>query len=698
MRFVVLLLLLAGIASAEPPAIRDLRPRGAQKGRPFTLTVIGSELGEGARIWSTMPATFTPMVPADPEQRMAGRYASFLVEPKQELAVGVYPLRVETPEGISNIQYFTVGAFPELQEEESEPGSQPNQNDGIETAESLPPTDVTVNGTLRGPERDFFRLSAKAGEKRVFEIEARRCFSAIDPVLRVRDQSGKLLARSEDAPLLGLDSRVEVTFPQDGYYYVEIHDARFSKQTTNFYRLKSGSYAFAREIFPLGGRRGEVVKLSLGSETVTADLREIAGNTNLTHVGLPDDAALPVPFAVGDAPEVVEPIEGGPLAAPVTVNGLLSEPAEVDSYTFRVEPGEELTFQMEARELGTSKLMAVLTARDEKGGEIGRAGDEPLAEDFFNVNQSRTAGDPFLQVKVPRQVRMLTVTVEDLARRGGPGYAYRLLASRLGPDVVVSLNVPYVNIPAGGSAAVPVSVERRGYEGDLRLRIPNAPEGLTVEGGYVIPGRPVKENPRNRNSTGVLILTADPGVTLPPRELIVEAEGTLPDGTWFKRRAAGPGVSVSVAGATQQGSVDRQRSLAAPWLGLDLPVAGTAPLPGSLQVALIERKRMEEGDQLKFRWQWTLRDKSIKPPDKVGAQMVGADDTRLIDAQVDPDEPTAGTFLMTTTKLTRPATYDLYIVGELETGSREVNVVSRPIAIEVLEVKSADETTTASSR
>ncbi len=696
-RFPLLLLALSLTVQGEPPSLTDLQPRGAEKGRPFTLTVVGRGLGEGAKVSSTLPATFTPLAPDPASTMMEGRYVSFLVEPQGDVAVGVYPIRVETPSGISNIQFFAIGAFPELDEDESKPGSQPYQNDNLEDAQSLPSTPVTVNGKLRGAERDFYRLSGKAGEKRVFEVEARRCGSAIDPVIRVYDQSGKQLARSEDSGLLGLDARTELTFPKDGYYYVEVHDARFSRQTANFYRLKTGSYSYPKEIFPLGGRRGQVVEISAGDRKITADLRQVPAKAKSTLVNLPGSPSLPLPFAVGDDPEVVEPVTKA-LAMPVIVNGRLDKAKELDKFIFRVEPGEELTFEIEARELGTSKLMAVLTALDEKGKQIARAGNEPLPEDFFNVNQSRTAGDPAMMLKVPDGVRTLTVTVEDLALRGGPNYGYRLHARRGGPDVVLSLGVPYVNIPSGGSMAVPVSVLRRGYEGDLRLRIPNIPEGLTVEGGYVVSSPPLEENPRNRNSRGVLILTAPSGVELSPFELIVEGEGALADGATFVRRASGPGILVNVAGDTQQGAVDRQRPLSAPWLSLDLPVAGADALPASLAVSLIERKRMTEGDQIKYQWKWTLRDKSITPPVKVAADMVGAADVRVIDAKVDPDDPNSGTFLMTTTKLTRPATYDVYITGEVEIDGRDVDIVSRPISVEVLEVQSADETATASSR
>ena len=269
MKIFIYLGMALGLAAA-PPSITELQPRGAQKGRPFTLTIAGQNLGEGARIVSAMPATFTPMAP--PAGMAEGRYATFLVEPKGDLEVGVYPLRVQSGDGLSNILLFSVGAFPEINEEESQPGGVAHSNDSIEKAQSLPTTAITLNGTLRGAERDVYRLQVKAGERRVFEVDARRAGSAIDPVIRVMDGTGKQIARSEDAPLLNLDPRLDMTFPAAGYYYVEIHDARFSGQAQNFYRLKTGAYAYPTEVYPLGGQRGKQVEVSLGAAKVKADL------------------------------------------------------------------------------------------------------------------------------------------------------------------------------------------------------------------------------------------------------------------------------------------------------------------------------------------------------------------------------------------------------------------------------------------
>ncbi|MCU1275906.1 MAG: hypothetical protein JWO48_3337, partial [Bryobacterales bacterium] len=248
-------------ASAATPVLTELEPRGAQRGKSFTLTVAGKDLTEGAQLLSNLPAAFTPLTP--PQDKMgAGTRLPFLVELKADAAIGAYPIRIQTPDGISNILLFTVGAFAEVVEEESKPESREHSNDSIETAQRLD-APVTVNGTLQGPDRDYYRIHAKQGERLVFEVEARRVGSAVDPVLRIVDPSGKQIARSDDTPVLGVDSRIDVTFPRDGDYYAIVHDARFCVLAQNFYRLKVGIYSYADGLYPLGWKRGEKIEVEL---------------------------------------------------------------------------------------------------------------------------------------------------------------------------------------------------------------------------------------------------------------------------------------------------------------------------------------------------------------------------------------------------------------------------------------------------
>ena len=107
----LLVFVVCQVALGAGPVLTELQPRGAQQGKTFTLNLIGRDLPAGSRIVTTLPAVFTPLTGA------MGKGLPFMVEPKGEIAVGTYPVRVETPQGISNILFFTVGAFPEIAEE-----------------------------------------------------------------------------------------------------------------------------------------------------------------------------------------------------------------------------------------------------------------------------------------------------------------------------------------------------------------------------------------------------------------------------------------------------------------------------------------------------------------------------------------------------------------------------------------------------
>src|SRR5207249_11714045 len=112
--------------------------------------------------------------------------------------------------------------------------------------------------------------------------------------------------------------------------------------------------------------------------------------------------------------------------------------------------------------------------------------------------------DPKLLFRVPENVREVLVAVEDLNHGGGPDYAYRLRATRKFEEFALELTSPYINIPAGGTATVPVRVIRQTYQGPIRLSVANAGDGLLVEGGNV--PADVKD--------GLHEVTSSPGVKL----------------------------------------------------------------------------------------------------------------------------------------------------------------------------------------
>src|ERR1700682_2010703 len=117
--FAGLLFLAAALHAA--PTIRDIQPRGAQRGKTFTLYVRGDGLTQGAQIRSTLPASFSQLtLSKDPLSDMGaarpGAVLPYLVALKADTPIGFYPICVSTVDGISNVVLFSVGDLPEVEE------------------------------------------------------------------------------------------------------------------------------------------------------------------------------------------------------------------------------------------------------------------------------------------------------------------------------------------------------------------------------------------------------------------------------------------------------------------------------------------------------------------------------------------------------------------------------------------------------
>ena len=684
-------LLLCHAAIAAAPVLTALQPRGTQRGKTLTLTLAGRNLSEGARVITSLPAAITPLT--------AGREGlPFLLELKPDVPTGTYPIRVQTTDGISNILLFTIGDFPEINEEETKA----HTNDTIATAQIVKSTPVTINGTLTGADRDDFRISARAGERLVFEVEARRCGSAIDPVLTLFDQSGKQLARNEDAPGIGVDSRIDYTFPHDGAYFIEVNDARFSKQEQNFYRLKIGSYAYPESVFPLGGKHGETVQVEFAGKgvPVRAGIR-LPQEGDFTTVAMPGSPTLPFRFALGDYPELSAPVEG-PLPLPVTVNGRIAKPAQVDRYTIRGTPGEQLLLELQSRELGTSALDGLITIFDAKGTKLASAGDVPPAADLFSLQTgNRTSNDPFLNFKVPDGVSEITVSIEDIARRGGANFGYRLTARKQAEDFLLTTSPAYINVPRGGTVQVVVNADRRGYDGPIQALIPNLPKGWIAEGGYIAAETLDSAGQRSISRRGVMTVTAAMDAESPPSDLAVIGEARLADGSVLSRRASGMGAVVDIAGGTglpDPASSDRQKSFTAAWLGMTMPAALSPEPLATIEIHSIGRTPMEQGDAYNFEWKIVAKDKSLTMPATVNVDAPGVRDIRIINLKPAQKGAATGTFTVTTTKATTPAKYDLVVSANLMVEGQRETIMSRAIPFEVVEGGTNESETSAGSR
>ena len=97
--------------------------------------------------------------------------------------MGVYPIRVQTDDGISNPFLLAVGQLPQVDEKED--------NSTFETAQSIPEPPLVVEGQVAANDVDFFRFHGKKGQLIVVDAQCARIGSGIDPTIRLTSGVGQ---------------------------------------------------------------------------------------------------------------------------------------------------------------------------------------------------------------------------------------------------------------------------------------------------------------------------------------------------------------------------------------------------------------------------------------------------------------------------------------------------------------------------
>ncbi len=664
------------------PVLERMQPRGAQVGSAVRLVVSGKRLGPAARLISAGQFAATPLTGAPTEGPMPAAELVYLVEVAQDAPPGRYPLRIETANGLSNALLFTVGEFPQVQELESDPeaDAEDTTNDFRETAQSIS-APVTVEGRLQGPERDVFRLHAKAGQRFVAEVAARRAGSAIDPNLELLDGEGLTLARSSDAPGLGLDSRLTFDVPEDGEYFLSLRDERFSTQQDDFYRLTLGEYSFADGVFPLGWTRGSQTQAEFFGGNLNyvlkheVDLRNVPGNVSKTWLRVPGTPSF-VPFLLSDGAEVLESESDGALGENVVMNGRIARSGEIDRYRLAVQGGEQWALELRSGELPGSSLYGVMTIAD--GDSVlaiaGKYAGDP--NPYIITTTGETATYPFVNLTVPPGVDELLVSVEDLLQRGGRDYSYRLVARKQGPDFLLTLNEPYVNIPQDGSAVLTVTAERRGYHGPIQLYVEDPPDDLVVTGGHIAPMSTLG-NTLPRFETGRLTLTSKPGAEMRLLNLVVRGKAEQDGAQHLDSRATGPGVRVQVKGT-------KQPAVTAEWLGYDLPARINPEQGAQLKFVTPRQLRLVRGGQgLLTKWTFQARLPGARLAKKVQIPR-NAGSVRL--RRTNSDEVTeSGEFQIFTHERTSLGMVNFNLAAEISLDGRDETIYSQPLEIDVVD-------------
>jgi len=121
--------------------------------------------------------------------------------------------------------------------------------------------EVQAHGTTDARQTDWWKISAKKGQRILVHCEAERIDSQADVALTLVDSAGRELERSRDA--IDRDPMLDFTAPADGTYWVGVHD-NFYNGGPNFpYILEASTRPWIDAVFPPAGGAGQTFAATL---------------------------------------------------------------------------------------------------------------------------------------------------------------------------------------------------------------------------------------------------------------------------------------------------------------------------------------------------------------------------------------------------------------------------------------------------
>ncbi len=460
--------------------VESIAPPFIQCGKTSRLTFTGRDLGVALDLWHSLPA---------------GAIKALPIESKSDRIVMDIAVAVDAPVGVCGVRIAT--------------------KDGLTNACLLMVEDLTTSvwGTFREGTVDRYRVEVKAGERVSFEVVSNQLGKNADPVLVIRDDSGKSIAERDNDPGLYFDLRFEHQFEAAGTYSVEVRDARFRASEHNHYVLRMGRFPAGRVVVPSAiesGFTGEVrlpevpgrefalavprtqwgpffanvkrpddrgstwvpLAPSLGPVTVAEEFDEARDNALSQAASGPAAYAFTMtpglrnPFLSLDRHFTLGRLQATSATIPGTLCGVLQKPGRSDAFKLRLNKGERIFVRGEAKALN-SPVDLELVIVDKSGREQRRAGEnaqtrEEASFDFTAPN----AGDYALLVR-------------DAIRDGSDASAYRVTVRSTPFPPSLMAEVEGLTIPQGTYQPIPITATRNGSAGPIKLHL-IGPPGLKL--------------------------------------------------------------------------------------------------------------------------------------------------------------------------------------------------------------------------
>ncbi|MFP6765504.1 MAG: hypothetical protein VB858_17890, partial [Planctomycetaceae bacterium] len=331
-----------------------------------------------------------------------------------------------------------------------------------------------------------YAIQVAARQTLSLEVVGSRFGKDYDPLITIRDRSGRIVARRDNDPGLFYDCRFAHTFESSGQFIVEVRDARFKGDRFWNYILRMGSIPAANVVVPAAAKPDTTSVVWLPEEansqitlTVPARPRMPVFFQDIRHS--PAEPATWVPLHAASFPATLESEpndhadETATLATiPTTLNGVLSSPGDRDCFAFRMNRGQTINITAQSREIGSAAdLELILTGPD--GGELQRLDDASYVHRKVAVPiEART-------IFAARKDGLHCLMIREMASSGGPSFTYHVNIHATVPSMQLSSDVSRLTVPQQSWQPLPIRVVRDRLSGPIELTLTGAPTGVTLE-------------------------------------------------------------------------------------------------------------------------------------------------------------------------------------------------------------------------
>lgn len=469
---------------AAVPKLNDIQPRALQPGTTTEIVLHGTDLQDVTQVWTSFPARCEVTSPAEAVPTAGADSKSVLqhvhcrITLARDAQLGFGAVRLATKEGVSAWILLMVDDLPSIA------GS--SENSRREFAQVIDRS-AGIEGNTDPLLEDYFCLQAEAGQTSSFEVVAQRFGSPLDPIIKLYDAQGALLASVDDDLGSGADCRLAYRFPTAGKYYVSVRDVRFRGGAEFRYRMRMGRFPLVSLAYPLGARRGSVADFEwIGPQVEGISPQSIwvhdsidagAGQQWLSVSNQGDDGSGFVTIAVGNSAESMEsepndlPSQANSIdTIPRTVNGRFGRAGDVDNYRLHLEKDQRIEVRTDARRYGSPADVYL---------QLWNASRQVVAE------ASSTATDGSRLSFTCVEPGTYHLTAEDTEPGSSSERVYRLSIESQRPGFSLMAHADTLNVPRGGVLVLKVTAERRDYNGPITLQLAGLPSPVQLENNVI---------------------------------------------------------------------------------------------------------------------------------------------------------------------------------------------------------------------